>query len=254
MKTRSEILAERKKKSAEERTRPLFDTDEDSTTEEETSTSLTPKSSGVIVTCEACESELDTGKLERREDGDFECSECAAPIKFGSKAKKVESKKVEPKKERDAKPTEQAENRARSGDYCGECGAEWAVLNGKPLINCGHMKALRVDDPRKAKKPATVTASGVMNPPTSTPTVKIEGNRLSVAWGKTTFPFGEITDGPKYANFEVPQQFITVDLQPDADRVEEARKVIADLQKIADLVFEAEYTWYKKKLRSLDAK
>lgn len=261
MKSRSEVLAEKAKKaSAAERTVPLpLEKPEKKPEVEEK-----PEPTGDTVTCPACEEKLEIAKLEKREDGSYECSECAAPIPADGKVKAEKPKADKPKADKPKKDAE-ASVETRTGSFCGDCGAEWPVLNGKTHINCGHTKALRVDDPRKATNMKGVTASGVANPPDGPPSVHtppsygapivaVLGNRISIGWGKTTFPFGEITNGPKYANFDIPSQIITVDLPEGADRVDAARSIIADLQKIADLAFDTQYAWYKKKLRILDDK
>ena len=261
MKSRSEVMAA--KKSAAERTVPLpLDKPESKTESKAKSVPDDEPDDDAMVECEACESKLDLRALEKREDGQYECSECAAPIKVGAKAKTNGAKAKESAEE----PKKQAVNQARSGNFCGTCGAEWPLLDGQIHINCGHTKALRIDDPRKATMMKGVTASGAANAPATSPTahvpppyaeqptVILTGNRISIGWGKSSFPYGEITNGPKYANFEVPTQIVTVELPLNTDRVEAARAILADLQKIADLAFDTQYKWYVARLRSIDAK
>lgn len=249
MKSRSEVLAE-KKKSAAERTVPMFD----KKSEEKPKTNGTASSSGDMVRCEACEEEMSLAKLDKRDDGQYECMHCAAPIKVG----KSETKKAESKTE-----TKKPKLDTKSGSFCGDCGAEWLVEDdGSFVINCGHTKALRVDDPRKATKMKGATASGVPNipphdvktekPPIGPlPSVSIQGNRISIGWGKCTFPVGEAR-GMKYANMEIPQQIITVELPEGSDRVKAARDILAELQKIADVAFDTQFKWFCDKLKLLD--
>lgn len=252
MKTRSQAAAE-KKTSAAERTVPLPAADV----------------SNVKVTCEACDTELLLGKLEKRADGDYECSECAAPIKVSkTKVDKLfngddtdagvvagDEDEERAAIQEEAKPKKK--DGARSGVFCGECGAEWPVLNGEPTNNCGH-KAKGVDDPAKATKPKAVTASGVSTPKgTATmriqgePVVTISGTRVSVAWGKVVFPVGE-PRGYKFSNMDIGSHIIARELAPGEDLRQVVAAMIADLRWIADLAFETQFSWYKEKLGIID--
>lgn len=281
MKSRSEALRSRsdvKKKSAAERTPNMFEKKDEPKTEVREK----KETSSDVVTCEACEAETPIAKLEK--DGDkFRCPECAGVIKLdGAKPSKKEEKKTPPKEEPtddtdagdDEEESESAEDVPASekktkgpkdgetAGYCGECGSAWPFMDGKPWPNCGHKKAIRVDDPRKATNMKKLTPSGVTVPPqgpievhvqptSSQPTISISGNRLSVGWGKVIFPVGE-PRGFKFSNMEVAQQIITVELPEGADRVKAAREILAELQQIADLAFDTQFAWYKQKLGLLD--
>lgn len=258
MKSRSEVLKSRseavatKKSSTAERTIPLPNVLE--------------------VTCKACEEAMPITKLEKRSDGTYECLHCAAPIFADDSADEdVERKAIQ----EEAKSS--TANAARSGAFCGECGAEWPLIKGLPSINCGHMKAKRVSSSAEASKPKPVTASGVASKPASkptadaggdlvpastttakipqmpqvVPTISLVNNRLSITWGKTIFPVGE-PRGFKFSNMDVGANIITRDVQPGEDWREVATTIIADLQWITEQSFNAQYAWYKQKLGIID--
>ncbi len=258
MKSRSEVLKSRTtaaKPSATERTIPLPNV---------------PVANVLQITCKACEEAMPVAKLEKRADGSYECLHCAAPIFGGDDSDEdVEREAIQ----EEAKSTV---NAARSGAFCGECGAEWPLLKGIPSINCGHMKARRVSSPAEASKHKPVTASGVaaktssvpspaadITPscpipslvlpfmPIGTPSVSLVGNRLSIAWGKITFPVGE-PRGFKFSNMEIGSNIIMRDVGPGEDWREVAKTILADLQWIAEQAFETQYAWYKTKLRIID--
>lgn len=251
MKTRAEMLRERNaakdtkssKPSAAERTLPIPEV------------SFIP----VEVRCQACGEVSKTEGITRREDGALECPECAAPILVDQNAKDSQKPTSTEEKPKADPPKEKTNGvHTKTGNFCGDCGAEWPVADGKTIMSCGHTKALRVDDPRKAKDMQPVTSSGMTKPPpeppsihtgpTPHPTVTVQGNRMSIGWGKTSFPVGEAA-GFKFSNMEVPTQIITVELAPGDDRVKAAREIFADLQKIADMAFDTQFDWYKKKLK-----
>ncbi len=172
--------------------------------------------------------------------------------------------------------------------WCGTCGSEWPVVNGKFMINCGHTHAARVDDPRKAEKyapPAGLqgrsavevkrrdeadarkmsmqSTSGddadVLGPPPKkedtrdtsgfnttapAPKITIEGNRLSVEWGKSTFPLGMMM------NFTIGGYFASIEHAP-GKRLEAFREIMSDFEKMASEAFATQSAWYQKKLGTL---
>lgn len=264
MKSRSEVLKSRsqvvveKKTTAAERTKPMFD---DATT--------APTS----VKCDACEETSKISDLEKRDDGTYECPHCANPIEVKGlkKGKKEEAPPMrepgddtdviekEMEEDRKAKAKEENSKKAkvetRTSEYCGECGSEWPTLDGKTVINCGHKNALRVDDPRKAKNMRAATPSGVTVPPASpvsmtpnptAPVLAVAGRRISLTWGESTFPIAQ------YSNMKVGNFIMSREVANDEDPVEVARRMLADLQKIADTAFDTQVAWYKKKLGLLD--
>ncbi len=246
MKSRSEIMRERataeaSKSSASSRTLDIPGTEGSKT-----------------VHCPDCEIDLSTGDLKKRKDGMYECSSCAMPLKVGEQPTKKEvvtETKSEPNK---------GESTARSKDFCGQCGCEWPLVNGKTVISCGHMRAIRVDDPRKAEQMKQATASGVTNipstpvsahlPPLGTPmpVTTIVGNTIYMSWGKIIFPVGEALGVSKFSNMDI-GPFSLTQTVPQGSTVEvTVRGMLADLQKIADLAFDTQFVWYKKKLGVLD--
>jgi hypothetical protein len=258
MKTRSQAVSE-KKPSAAERTKPMFDEE-----------ALAPTS----LKCEACEEVSKVSDLEKRDDGSYECPHCAAPMEVSEAKPAKAAKKPAPPVEREpgddtdiieqemeeerkaAKKVEASKKETKSvetrtGDYCGDCGAEWPALLGKTQINCGHTKAVRVDDPRKATRMRDVTASGVTNPPAgpiskvdhpNQPQVAISGRRISLTWGEATFPVAQ------YSSMKVGNMIMSREVSEGEDPVDVARRMLADLQKIADVAFDTQFAWYRKKL------
>lgn len=254
MKSRSEVLKDRQasksekveKPSSVERTKPMFDN----------------KDSTLSVKCEECDDVVEVAKLTKRADGRYECSSCAAPIEASKIFKGTEpekkSKTSAPEIKAEEKPSLEKKSRARSGVFCGECGAEWPYLKGEIVKNCGHAVD-SVDDPYKARVRRNVTPSGVVQKPANLDTsptavessekteVTFSGNRISITWGRMKFPVGE-KHGFKYSDMEIGSHIITVELAPGADRVQAAKSIIADLQKIAERAFEVQYRWYLDKL------
>lgn len=270
MKKRSEVAAMKKrseaasspKPSAEERTVPL------------------PIEGSMH--CDACDEDVSTKDVIRNGDK-VECPNCGAdieslatPTKMSTPAGKPEDKFVDPHPDR---------------KWCGDCGTELTIIESGAMkgINfpCGHGAAERVDDPRKAKRVspaaglqtrthievdkrnaedkarndeprpgggsrATVPGTkdsgretGHLNASPPAPTVTIEGDRISVVWGKSQFPLAMMS------NFTVGDFFVSKVLPPGTDRVQAAREILADIEKIADEAFDRQRSWYEKKLGSL---
>lgn len=230
-------------------------------------------SPSAIVKCAACEEDSIASKCTRRADGALECPSCGAPVVYGAKVR-VEEPPREPERK-----------------YCGECGSEWPLVNGRPHINCGHVRAERIADPRKARNygppaglqtrsdkareardiedavirdlveraPAEVDAKKLLEQDKArlvrsaaeatrlglTPQVAIAGNRVSVQWGKSTFPVAP------YANFSVGEFYRSTELAEGDDPVAVARAMLAELRAIADHAFAEQRAWYEEKLETL---
>lgn len=138
--------------------------------------------------------------------------------------------------------------------YCGECAAEWAVVDGHPWMNCGHAGAEGVDDPRKAKRwnpPAGIGTPRTPNIPQTAPVfpagaeITFTGPKLHVSWGEARFPIDA------YNNFKVGPFSITATLHPDERITETASRMLAELRAIAELAFAAERKWYEEHLVTL---
>lgn len=210
-----------------------------------------------IVKCAACEEDSIVANCTRRTDGALECPSCGAPVVYGAKVRVEEPRDPERK-------------------YCGECGSEWPLVNGRPHINCGHVRAERIADPRKARNygpPAGLQTRSdkardehdrddaeireirerqavmpiVAAPPVEDrqPQVVIAGNRVSVQWGKSTFPVAP------YANFSVGEFYRSTELAEGDDPVAVARAMLAELRAIADHAFAEQRAWYEEKLETL---
>lgn len=249
MKTRAEMMQEKKdaeakkasKTSAAERTIPILGTE-------------------VSVKCPACDETVTLKGLASRADGKFECPECAAPIESGVKSTKVEKPAEKPAEEKPTK-AEETTSGARSANFCGKCGAEWPLINGKVSINCGHTRALRVDDPRKAENMKSVTSSGVASPPAEPPsrylaptspapttTVDHDTKRVFASWGKMSFPVGEALGIGKYNNMEIGPFSLSEPFSEGVNLDELVRRMSADMQKMADEAFDTQLVWFKEKL------
>lgn len=211
--------------------------------------------------CSECDEVYNTQLLAKREDHLYECPSCAMPMKEGNRPKasseKVEkNKETSPPKSNGTPAPKSFSAIARSGAFCGDCGAEWPLLDGKLHINCGHTKALRVDDPRKASAMKQVTASGVVNPPEGPPTqyamppnvsFSMDGNRMIANWGKVIFPAGELLGISKFNNMEVGPFSLSATYEPST-QVQVFDRMLADLQKMADKSFDVQLVWFKQKL------
>lgn len=264
MRKRSEVIRKRSevdtpKSSAEERTLPIPGTEKPSS----------------IQKCGACGDDFDLKEAKQRTDGKYECSHCGAALDTGGPA---------PPPQPDKKPAS-TELKDPHRKYCGECASEWPIVDGPRgkhfVINCGHTTAIRVAHPDEAKRnapPAGLQTRSLDVPKPSSdrsdeprpgggsratmpkdnakadygfntsppaPKVVIEGNRMSVLWGKSTFPLGMMS------NFTVGDVFLSTELPEGANRVAEAKKIIADLKEIADHAFNVQSKWYLEKLGSL---
>lgn len=243
MKSRSEIIAQRKAEAAAAKSKPSAD-----------------KKKGGTVYCEDCDETLPIEGLNRREDGKYECSGCAMPLEVGARAHQLASQggtiRTEPLDKAIEDKKAKGDNAARTGSYCGECGAEWPMLDGKRVINCGHMRAIRVDDPRKATNMKGATASGAPNPPAGPPTVHalpsnvtvaVDGNSIRMAWGKAIFPVGEMIGISKFSNMEI-GPFSLTEAYDVSRHSEIVTRMFANLQKMADTAFDLQLVWFKEKL------
>lgn len=223
-----------------------------------------------IVKCTTCEEESEVGKCSKKDNGTLECPACGAPIEGAAKpgVTKTEDKKADEDDapSEDVQPTERpkkvpafqpamSETKARAmlgmplkdapahepppKGYCAQCGAEAALVDGKLWLGCGHASKDGsvsfgiVDDPKKAAN---------YGPPAGVPRAVVIGRTLHVSRGRHTFPtvaYGGFHVGPFSASAEV---------GPDANLVDVARSLRAQLKKIADEAFDEELEWYEQKL------
>lgn len=211
------------------------------------------------VTCPACDERFPRHRVANyRENGNGECPECGAEIDLATLAKPTPEVKAKP----DGTP---------SGKFCGVCGASILLMKEKLWLNCGHTlgNAMPVTDPKQARSygppagaplaisepripspkkndpgEALSTASMSASPPA--PKVVVEGDRISIEWGKSVFPVAAFN-----SNFTVGGFFVSTMLAPGANKVAEADRILAELQAIADRAFAAQAEWYRKKLASL---
>ena len=223
------------------------------------------------LTCDACEHEFETKNVTQREDGTIECPECGNPMataQWPGEFPKIKKDKTPPpdsdsdvivSSRLDTTSNAQPSKLHHPDMYCGDCGAKWTWekfvgINGGYAINCGHITAIQVDDPRKAKKLNPPAGHPRPDPPKDplesrapfgTPAVTLTGNRLSITWGECRFPVDQ------FNSLKVGQIIMTVEHAPDDDRVEVARRMLSDMQKIQDLAFDVQSTWYKNKLKTM---
>lgn len=252
MKSRSEVMRTRgqaksePKPSAEARTEPL--------------PAIVPSG---WARCDACGATAEASMCAVRNDGFAECPDCGAPMTLDASA-------APPATKPEAFAPKHPERK-----WCGECATEVSFTPKGMFFPCGHDKAERVDDPRKAKKvkPAaghqTRTeheierrrAAGVVvdakgdtaviahgAAPSTPASVAVQGNRLSVQWGESRMPIDQ------FNSFKCGGFIATVDLPEGADRVAEAEKILRDLEQIADKTFQRQREWYAKKLGLLEPK
>lgn len=261
MKSRSEVLKQKRaaaegKPPAAERTVPL--------------PALVP---GMVAHCDECVADFPAEKCTTRADGFAECPACGAPTTLKKPAEGSPTRVDGPPAPAVAGPKNPEKK------YCGTCGSEWSIVNGQFFINCGHEKAERIADPRKATKygpPAplgvrvgmekerldaedakrapgstsaeeavrTIRENLASNPlPGSGPgPATLSGNRLSIPWGESRMPVDQ------WNTFKCGGHIITVEVPAGADRVEYAEKIIDDLEAIAERLFKRQKAWYEKKL------
>lgn len=248
------------------------------------------KASG-SVTCGACEATIERSAIKTyRDDGTGECPECGDALVVSDAKHDIPSKALAVDSDRDDTKRDGPLNPERK--WCGTCGSEWPIVHGQFMINCGHMHASRVDDPRKATNfgpPAPLNVrveherakrdaedernaksdfgktmhdanehakehgSGAkkdsrdlstLNATSPAPKITIEGNRLSVEWGKSTFPVGMMM------NFTVGGFFASVEHEP-GERLKAFRQILGDFEKMANEAFAKQSAWYQEKLGSL---
>jgi hypothetical protein len=66
--------------------------------------------------------------------------------------------------------------------------------------------------------------------------------RVSLRWGEARMPVD------RFNHFSVGGHIITADLAPGEDAVEAAERIAADLERIADVLFDRQRRWYLQKL------
>jgi hypothetical protein len=244
MRKRSEANSTKtdKKPSAQERTEPL------------------PKPNGPII-CSVCEEPTTIEQCSERPNGMHECPSCGAVIDVTLQAKpeaakatpKIDAPKTEviigtkPEVPALTLPVREDLSAPRAPvapgpvhepppkSYCGACGVERPIVQGKIWKQC-HEGATDVGDPTRAAQ---------YRPPAGSPVATITGRTLRVTRGKMVFPTVQ------YGSMTIGAYEMTIELGPDANAVEAARRIRADLKKIAEEAFAEELAWYEEKFRSL---
>jgi hypothetical protein len=215
------------------------------------------------LTCPACTAQVEsTAATPRNQAGDIECHECGCAIPdepLPAKASTpVDAPPEASKTTADLAAEEDAKKKPDPAKrYCGRCGTELTWAASTYFYACGHVKADAgvVDDPRDAKgepvpsphrtRADAETAKRNAEDP-RTPTLGSESsNRLVIPWGKARLPID------RFNGFEVGGFIASVDLAPGEDRVAAAKKILDDLEEIADLAFQRQHIWYAKKLKLL---
>lgn len=79
----------------------------------------------------------------------------------------------------------------------------------------------------------------------------VDGNRITMVWGKVIFPVGEAQGVSKFSNMDI-GPFTISETFEQATFLETVRRMIANLQKIAGMAFDTQFVWYKEKLGLLD--
>ncbi len=211
----------------------------------------------ILIVCEECNKSFNLKTATKRpSDGRYECTECGMPQMGVQTHLDVPPRKREAEKS-EKKDTTLVSTKAKVEHpkaFCGECGAEWpwvdlADEDGKYIQNCGHPNAKAVSDPKKAKKydpPAGHPRPPVEQVMQSGPlTASVSGNRLSMTWGESQFSIDQ------HNRFKVGQVVLTVEFGPKQDIHEVGEQMLQDLEVIADLAFDHQAGWYRKKLKKL---
>lgn len=191
----------------------------------------------IQVTCDACETETRVSKLTKRDNGDFECPECGAPVEVGKETKKAlkestgstkaveKSSMVEPKVEKKT-----GESKSQTGIFCAECGAQWIMLHGKTYAVCGH-KTKGVEDPSMAKR---------INPPAGLqrPTVK----KVRILFPQQMFRVSE------YNTFRTPDIELEAEIKEGEDYQAIKATLLEEAKNTVNKEFVEIYSAYMEKL------
>ena len=273
MKKRSEVLKDRSakaesKSSAESRTEDL---------------PLVP--ADAMVHCDACEADSTASQCTTRADGKAECPECGAPVLLATPETKGKAKNVE-----NEKSSASSELKDPHRKYCGECGVEWPIVEKDGYkrfwINCGHERAFRIEDPRKAKNygpPAGLQTrsdkeverlnaedakreSPKEEPKKETP-VKEETKRVERRVGDMSAQEEPrvVIDGRRvsvtwgksvfpfapHASMTLGEIFLSTMVPEGGDVVGVAQRMIAECKEIASSMFSVQRKWYEEKFESL---
>lgn len=246
MKSRSEMLkarssVETKKPTAAERTVAMFK-DDDAKDEN--------------IHCGECDEDNLRSAFSTRDDGLLECPSCAMPVEATKKTKRAPEASLK----QDAvvtKPSKKVETGGPKNPhlkYCGQCGAEWPIVDAKFWINCGHMTAERIEHPSKATKPGPpaglhgrsenveMKPNGVHKVSHHESTVTVSGNRVSVTWGEASF---EVSS---FNRFRVGSFIASSDILEGETMMSTAKRLLGELEQLADVAFKTQKTWYEKKL------
>jgi len=207
---------------------------------------------------------MDAAACTTRADGTLECVHCGGPVEAAAFTAAPKPDAPLPR----AAAVGWVDPPPARSVFCGVCGSKWPLVNGKVFPNCGHKVSEATDDPRHATAfapPAglnTVSEREVERRNAAdaakavpTPLANVSGgtgvvvagasNRLSIAWGESRFPVDA------YNYFKVGSHIVTVDVPEGEDRLAVARAIAADLERIADELFERQRAWYEKKLASV---
>lgn len=226
MKKRSEVL---KKKSAAERTIPLF---------EETKLF---KPEGEVF-CDACDETAPVSELTKRADGKFECPHCGAPVEMKVAKKSTPSPEPVDDEEEDEDeeesesaedtppPKKKGESTWQSGVFCAECGTQWAKVNGSIFPNCGH-KNKGVKDPSEAKR--ILPAAGHRMP---------DVKRVRIVYNEAMFRVAD------YSTFRTPLVELEAEVRDGENYQEIQKSLYAEAKKMADEAFNEIYESYMQKL------
>jgi len=254
MKTRAEIMKERAEKAkqggAEAPSKPA------------------PRK---VFDCKPCGATCVVDECTKRSNGHIECKECGAPHHPDDVRDAGDVPPLEPSKKPAEKPSKttadlaketEAKEQKREEDkaarlptppdkFCGQCGKilTWAPGIATSFFSCGHNKDEHgiVDDPKHSTN-ALVAAMAKQEPEFRTgpaPEITIPMVRLNVQWGKARCPVD------RFNSFEVGGFSISLDVPVTENLEATGKRLLSDLEKIAEESFKRQRAWYEKKLKDL---
>lgn len=202
----------------------------------ETRTASLPLPDNAVV-CGLCDQVTTLAKCTLRANGVYECPSCGAVIDPESATvptlAQAAQLEVKPEAKPEAKPVTTFE--APPKTYCGEDGTERPIVGGQVWKQC-HPTTPDVGDSSLAAN---------RRPQAGSPAAMITGRTLTITRGRHTFPT------VAYGSIQVGHFTMSAELGADADVIEVARRIRADLEKIADEAFAAELKWYEEKFNAL---
>lgn len=119
--------------------------------------------------------------------------------------------------------------------------AEDAKRKDEPRPGGGSRATMPVD----VQKEASTKSASPLAPTMTVERVNAEQMKLSIEWGKSTFPVAP------YQNFTVGSFFVSRTVPHDASVLDEGRKILEELRQLADDAFESQADWYAEKLGKL---